>query len=125
MPIQDIGLGEMMDGLRAEGAGVGGLALTLSNPTDYAAYVQDALGYFVIDDEHLLETVTASLRQLVESGQPLTRATLRLALDKAGFDEVAYLRSLTTADGAERHPGNWRDRTGQLASGYAHEVTDA
>ena len=95
MPIQDIGIEQVFTDLRAEGEGVHGLALEVSNPTEYAAAVQDLEGYFVINDAILLATVNEGLADLVLSGQPLSAETARLALDRAGYDVVSYHRSLT------------------------------
>ena len=115
----------MIADLHAEAGALDGASLAVSNATEYAAYVQDLLGYFVIDEEHLVATVEATVRQLVASNAPLTRENVIRALDQAGFQEVAYLRELTsdtTDDGRRRHNGYWADETGQLASGYEHRA---
>ena len=126
MSVTDTGIDELFAGLHAEADAAGVYELAVSANSDYARYIQDRTGFFVIDGEHLLATVTEAARELVGSGVPLTRQNVLLALDKAGFDEVAWLRSLTgstTSDGRARHPGFWADDTGQLASSYQHEVT--
>ena len=122
MPIIDIGINEYLSDLQSEVRALDGASLTVSNATEYAAYVQDLLGYFVIDEDHLVATVEATVRRLVASNAPLTRESVLRALDQAGFEEVAYLRSLTASDGAQRHPGGWQDRTGQLSNGYEHRT---
>ena len=125
MPIIDIGINEYLSDLQSEVRALDGASLTVSNATEYAAYVQDLLGYFVIDEDHLVATVEATVRELVASSAPLTRESVLRALDQAGFKEVAYLRELTsdsTADGRRRHNGYWADETGQLASGYQHRA---
>ena len=126
MSVTDTGIDELFAGLHAEAGAAGVYELAVSNATAHAVYVEALLGYFVIDGEHLLQTAAEAMRELLGADVPLSRANILLALDKAGYDEVAWLRSLTgatTPDGRQRHPGYFADVTGQLANGYTHEVT--
>jgi len=92
------------------------------NRTEYAFHVQNRDGLYIFDDVHLREGVVENLRAVLDAGDLPTARQMVLALEKAGADEVAHLRSLTAVDGAMRHPGGWQDRTGQLAAGYESEA---
>ena len=99
--------------------------LEIRNPTEYASYLQDREGIDVLDHAHAEETVRAELQAVVGGSEVPDPAAVARALDKAGADEVAHLRSLTDAttdDGRRRHPGFWADETGELAGAYAHTV---
>ena len=124
MSVTDTGIDELFAGLRVEASAAGTYELELSNPAEYASFVQDIEGVFVIDLDHLTETVEAGIRELLGADVPLSREYILLALDKAGYDEIAWLKSLTgasTADGRGLHPGFWADDTTQLVNGYEHD----
>lgn len=128
MPFRDTGLDVYARELKGAAAARGAHVLELRNPTEYAGALQDLDGYEVIDEAHFAATADANLAELVASDLPLTSQRIDRALDRAGFEETNYLRSLTggtTDDGRSRHPGHWADETGLLANAYEHEVNPA
>lgn len=104
--------------------------LTMVNNMEYASYLQDKEGYYVFSDEDSLRFVYGGLKATA-AAVPLTRETVALTLEKAGFDIVSHERSLTAklrppvkaGDGMRQaHPGGWADITSNLASSYGFRV---
>lgn len=105
--------------------------LDLINNMEYAETLHNRHGYYVFNDEHMLETAAQWIRELIESGQPLSVQTIEDALDGAGFEEINFLRSYTNemrppvraGQGPRRaHPGGWSDVTNNLRNAYHHKV---
>lgn len=105
--------------------------LDVLTAVDYATYLHDRLGYFVISEEHLVETVDRVLAEVEAQGGKMDDRTVRQALDAAGLQEVDWLRSKTDqmrppakAGGPMRpaHPGGWADVKGLLANSLEHAV---
>lgn len=125
MPIDDRSVRAMFDAdLAAARDAAGTYVLEIRNPTDYAFHVQHRDGIDIFDDVHLDQALDQALDALPGAAIPTPGAVVG-ALDQAGHENVAHLRSLTsetTDDGRRMHPGYWADDTGALAQGYEHEA---
>ncbi|HYG68885.1 MAG TPA: hypothetical protein VD838_14555 [Anaeromyxobacteraceae bacterium] len=110
-------------------------AVELGNALDYAILLQERRGFFVISDEHLVETVAAFLGRLASSDGPITDEDVEAALLAAADDEVAFLQAFTaemrpparlpsggTSGPRPAHPGHWGDVTRALAGGFHARV---
>jgi len=107
---------------RAAEAG-GSYVLDVANPTDYASAVASIDGVDVFDPPHQAEVAAENVAAVADSH--VTSDRVVRALDKAGHEEVAHLRSLTEAttdDGRRKHPTGFADVTGQLAGAYEHDA---
>ncbi|HMB77133.1 MAG TPA: hypothetical protein VKN76_12085 [Kiloniellaceae bacterium] len=113
--------------------GKGEQSLTIDNNMEYASYLQNKQGYYVISGPVSLRFVQEGLRE-TQRVLPLTQRNVSLTLEKAGFDLVAYYRSLASelrppvraGEGYRKaHPGHWADITGNLASSYRFRVNKA
>lgn len=127
MPIDHKGLRRRIRVAHVAAGASGTYDLDVGNSAEYARHLQDREGFFVTDVEHLAETAKASVLEAVRELDSVSRPTITRALDAAGFQEVDYLRSLTTettGDGRRAHPGHWADRSGLLANSYFHEVAE-
>ena len=105
--------------------------LSVANVMEYARTLHDRHGYYVFNDEQLVQMVRRELAAAIEAGLPLTDRTIVNALDAAGFKYVKWLLRKT---GGTQPPvragegprtarqGGWADVTGNLASGYRHRV---
>lgn len=134
LDIRDDGAAEFLGELDGLVPQAGSFALAFGNAVDYAVFLQDRHGYFVIDDAHLLETVTAFLARLVESEGALTDEAVERALMDAAEEEVAYLTDFIgrmrpplggAASGEPHRParqGGWADRTTDLVNGFYARV---
>lgn len=105
--------------------------LTIVNPVSYAEDLHNRHGYYVINEDDARERVGQWIRELIESGQPLTNETVAMALDGAGFEATSFLRSYTNEmrppvrpgqGPRQAHPGGWADITNNLRNGYFHLV---
>ena len=103
-------------------------SLTVKNGMDYAETLHNREGYYVFNDDKMLEIVTDWLEELVESDAELDVA---MALDGAGFEYVNFLRSyvpgtnppVRESEGVRQpHPGGWSDITNNLRNAYRHRV---
>ena len=104
--------------------------LTLENNMEYASYLQNKKGFYVFSPTVSVDFVNRALR---ETGKvlPLTAVNVSRALEYAGFNLVAFLRTLTTklrppaklGEGMRQaHPGGWADITGNLNAAYRFRV---
>lgn len=105
--------------------------LELSNDTEYARYLNDRLGYWVMSDKIALDAVQARLEALVDSGKPLSTANINEALwDAAGDILDAYTDVIGSKNtgGKEmppprpKHRGAWADDTLQLATSFVRSI---
>lgn len=131
--IEDLGAAEFLasyEGLVPESSV---FALEFGNAVDYALYLQDRHGYFVIDEAHLAETVAAFLGRLFDGDGPVTDAAVERALMDAAEAEVVWLtefigRMRPPLDEGEPHrparQGGWADRTTALVGGFYARVGD-
>jgi hypothetical protein len=104
--------------------------LTMENNMEYAEHLQNKSGYYVFSDGVSVAEVKSGL-QATARVLPLTRQNVARTLEKAGFDLVAFYRSITSelrppvraGEGMRHaHPGHWADITGNLASSYRFTV---
>jgi len=105
--------------------------LEVVNDTDYARYLHDKVGYWVMNDTVALNITARHLRKLVVSDKRLTEGHVEEALAEAGKAIVAaYTRVVGTknTDGREmgaprpKHKGQWADDTVTLAKGFTATV---
>lgn len=105
--------------------------LVLANNRDYAKTLHDRLGYYVFNDDTMLEKAQKWIVAMLESGMDLTDRNIENALEAAGLEEVVFLRSYTSrmrppvraGQGSRRaHPGGWADVTSNLANSYSVSV---
>lgn len=125
MPVEHPDLTRRITVSRRAAEASGSYALDVVNPTDYAAAVASVDGVDVFDRVHQAEAADESVSAVLGTLAEVSSRRIVSALDKAGFDNVAHLRSLTeerTGDGRRKHPTGWADQTGQLSSGYSHDA---
>jgi hypothetical protein len=101
--------------------------LRIANDTDYARYLNDRLGYWVMNDRLAVQLTARRLRQLVRSGDPNDDEAIEEALTKAAEDILdAYTRVVGRKNtrGREmgpprpKHKGQWADDTITLARNF-------
>lgn len=102
-------------------------ALELANAVEYAVYLQERRGFFVISDEHLVETLTRFLSRLIDSGLPLTDAAVERALMEAADDEVAWLQAFTAEMrppiGSRSGPSSYQQKGRAFRTAGTHRST--
>lgn len=105
--------------------------LTIQNLTPYAIYLQEKIGYYVIDLQRAGQIVDETVKAFLRLDIPITKTTLENALEEAAEIIVKDLQRFTgrlkppvKAGNAERpaHPGSWADITTKLASSYTTKV---
>ena len=101
--------------------------LEISNDTEYARYLHDMVGYWVMNDTLALSIVGRHLRKIVEADAEVTDERIQEALTDAAEEIVdAYTRVVGTVSrsgnemGAMRpkHKGQWADDTVTLAKNF-------
>jgi len=101
--------------------------LKIVNDTDYARYLHDKVGYWVMNDTLALNLTSRRLRALVASGRPISEETVEKALKKAAKAIIeAYTRVVgqKMRDGRAmeaprpKHKGQWADDTVTLAKNF-------
>lgn len=131
LAIDDVGAAEFLAETEALVPKSRRFALDLGNAVRYAVYLQNRHGYFVISDEHLVETVGRFLARIIERDGGLTDAAIEDALMEAAAEEVAYLTTFISemrpplAEGEPSRParrGRWADRTTDLVNGFYARV---
>ena len=108
--------------------------LEIVNGTDYARYLHDKVGYWVMNDTIALNLTARSLRKLVASGEPISEEAVEEALTEAGKAILAaYTRVVgqTMRDGRAmeaprpKHKGQWADDTVTLAKNFEANLIGA
>jgi len=105
--------------------------LAFLNDTDYARYLHDRVGYWVMNDSLALNLVSYHIGQLVNSDKLLNEKNIEATLEEAADAVVAaYTRVVgrKDTDGREmeaprpKHAGNWADDTVTLAKNFEAEL---
>jgi hypothetical protein len=105
--------------------------LALINHEEYAEVLHAREGYDVLNIDDLEKKAVDWLSEVAASRLPLDDRNIEKALDGAGYDTVNYHQSLIShfqpplkaGEGPRQaHPGNWADRTRNLANAYRHQV---
>lgn len=101
--------------------------LAFVNDTDYARYLHDKVGYWVMNDTLAVNITARHLRKLVRSDAPLTQENIEDALEDAAEAVIAaYTRVVGQKMTAGRemspprpkHKGQWADDTVTLAKNF-------
>lgn len=103
----------------------------ISNDTDYARYLHDKVGYWVMNDQLAVNILARHLRKVARSDDPADDDRIREALTDAAeaiVDSYTRVVGRKDTDGREmtaprpKHKGQWADDTVTLAKNFVAEL---
>lgn len=101
--------------------------LRAQNVLEYAKKLHEREAYYVFSDEELMKVAEEQFSDLVNAGVMLSKDVVVHMAEAIGWRYLNFLRSttanmrpaLSSSEGPRAaHPGNWADRTGNLAASF-------
>lgn len=97
------------------------------NVLDYARKLHEREAYYVFSDEELMKVTEEQFSDFINAGVMLSKPLVVKMAEAIGWRYLNFLRSttekmrpaLSSKEGPRfAHPGNWADRTGNLAASF-------